>query len=80
MEEIEISQFKAKCLSVLDRVRRTRKPVRVTRYGRPVAEVVPPSSCGKKHDWIGAMQGTGQIHGDIVAPAADERDWEALEQ
>jgi len=43
MEEIAISRFKATCLAVLERVRRTRRPVRITRFGEPVANVVPPS-------------------------------------
>ena len=43
MREIAISQFKATCLAVLEDVRRTRRPVRVTRFGKPVAEVIPPS-------------------------------------
>ena len=37
MEEMAISRFKATCLAVLERVRKTRKPVRVTRFGVPVA-------------------------------------------
>ncbi len=32
----------------------------------------PPAS------WLGDMAGTGRIEGDIVAPAAEETDWEAL--
>jgi prevent-host-death family protein len=78
MEEIAISKFKATCLSVLERVRKTRKPVLVTRFGEPIAEVVPPSPKPKKKNWIGSMVGTGQIVGDIVAPASDEEDWEVL--
>jgi prevent-host-death family protein len=78
MEEIAISKFKATCLAVLERVRRTRQPVRVTRFGAPVAEVVPPSAIPKKKRWLGSMAGTGQIMGDIVSPASDEKDWEAL--
>ena len=42
MEEIAISKFKATCLAVLERVRKTGEPVRVTRFGQVVAEVVPP--------------------------------------
>ncbi len=30
--------------------------------------------------WLGAMEGTGQIAGDIVSPASDERDWNALSE
>jgi prevent-host-death family protein len=33
-----ISKFQAQCLAVMERAR-TGQPVRVTRYGRPVADV-----------------------------------------
>lgn len=79
MEEITISKFKATCLAVLERVRRTRRPVRVTKFGKPVAEVVPPSGKpAKKKGWLGSLAGTGRIVGDIVSPASDEKDWEVL--
>lgn len=79
MEQIAISKFKATCLAVLERVRRTRRPVLVTRFGEPVAEVVPPRVAKKPTRWIGSLAHTGRISGDIVAPASDERDWEALD-
>jgi prevent-host-death family protein len=78
MEEIAISKFKATCLAVLERVRRTRKPVRVTKFGKPVAEVVPPQPKPRPKSWLGCMAGTGEILGDIVSPATDERDWEVF--
>ena len=78
MEEIAISKFKATCLEVLERVRRTRKPIRVTRFGEPVAEVTPPSISEHKGGRLGSMVGTIRIKGDIVAPATDVDDWEVL--
>lgn len=78
MEEIAISKFKAKCLAIVERVRKTRKPVRITRFGEPVAEVVPPSTPPHPEKWLGSLKSTGVIVGDIVSPAADESDWEAL--
>lgn len=78
MEEIAISKFKATCLALLERVRKTRRPIRVTKFGQPVAEVVPPAPKRKPKQWLGSMAGTIQIKGDIVAPASDEKDWEAL--
>jgi prevent-host-death family protein len=78
MEEIAISKFKATCLAVLERVRKTHKPVLVTRFGVPVAEVVPPTMKPVKKQWMGSMAGTGRIVGDIVSPASDEKDWDAL--
>ncbi len=77
MEEIAISKFKATCLAVLEKVRTTGKPVLVTRFGEPVAEVVPPRAA-KPKQWVGSLASTGQVTGDIVSPASDEDDWEAL--
>ncbi len=79
MEEISISEFKAKCLSILERVRKTRKPVRITRFGKPVAEVVAPSPIKDRAEWIGSMVGEMEILGDIVSPVIDENDIEALQ-
>ena len=78
MEEIQISKFKATCLAVLHRVRETREPVLVTRFGEPIAQVLPPppSPVG---EWLGAMKDHGEIRGDLVAPVADLSEWEALE-
>ena len=78
MKEIAISEFKAKCLSLLEQVQKTRKPIRVTRFGKPVAEVIPPSTQPDHGDWIGSMKDSMKILGDIVSPANDEKDWEVL--
>lgn len=78
MKEVAISEFKAKCLALLEEVRRTKKPIRVTRFGRPVAEIVPPSAVMDREAWIASMKGSFQIVGDIVAAANDEDEWEAL--
>jgi prevent-host-death family protein len=78
METISVSQFKATCLAVLQRVKRTGKPVLITRFGEPVAEVVPPSPQASKADWIGGMQGRAQVLGDIVSPALEPDSWKAL--
>jgi prevent-host-death family protein len=78
MEKIPISKFKATCLEVLERVQRTRKPILVTRFGRPIAEVNPPSPAQRKSTRLGAMAGTVRVKGDIVSPAAGPGEWEAL--
>jgi prevent-host-death family protein len=77
VKEIAISEFKAKCLAILEQVRKTHKPIRVTRFGEPMAEVVPPSPQKRPSNWLGCMQGTGRILGDIVNPVGEESDWEA---
>jgi prevent-host-death family protein len=78
MEKMAISKFKATCLAVLERVRKTRKPVLVTRRGEPIAEVVPPTPPAKAKKFVGSMVGTGRIVADIVSPVGEEAEWEAL--
>jgi prevent-host-death family protein len=78
MIEVAISEFKAKCLALLEQVRRTRQPIRITRHGKPIAEVVPPSPIEDRSAWMGSMEGKMEILGDIISPAADEDEWEAL--
>jgi prevent-host-death family protein len=78
MQEIAISEFKAKCLALLEQVRATKKPIRITRFGKPVAEVVPPTAVEDREAWIGSMKNTMRITGDIVSPANDEDEWEVL--
>ena len=75
IESMPISKFKATCLAVLQRVKRTGKPILVTRFGKPVAEIVPPSLAAKAVPWIGSFQSRGRIAGDVVAPATDPGDW-----
>ena len=75
MEEIAISKFKATCLAVLERVRKTQQPIRVTRFGKPVAEIIPPSPPERPRRRIGIRQ-RGHIVGDIVGPVVDLSEWE----
>ena len=73
-----ISKFKATCLAVLERVRKTGQPVLVTRFGQPVAQIGPPGVSNRTKRELGAMRESAQILGDIVSPATDEDDWEVL--
>ena len=78
MESIPVSKFKATCLAVLQRVKRTGRPVVITRFGQPVAEVVPPQRRASKEEWLGAMAGRIKISGDVVGPVADAGIWAAV--
>ena len=78
IERISISEFKATCLAVLERVRKTRVSILVTRRGQPVAQITPPSEETLAEGRVfGAMAGTANIVGDLVEPIATD-DWEAL--
>lgn len=78
MKEVAISEFKAKCLSLIDQVQKTKKPICITRFGKPVAEVSPPSAKAQGTDWFGSMKDEIKILGDIISPASDEDEWEVL--
>ena len=77
-ETVPISKFKATCLALLDKVKRTGKPLLVTRKGEPIALVTPPPRPKRPISWLGAFRSSGQIVGDIVSPVVDEREWEVL--
>jgi prevent-host-death family protein len=77
VESISVSKFKATCLAVLQRVKRTRRPVRITRFGKPVADLVPTPPPDVSSAWLGSMAGRAKIDGDVVTPAADPEDWAA---
>ena len=77
MLEVAISEFKAKCLALLEQVRRTRQPIRITRHGKPVADIIPPAPVVDRQSMIGSMKDS-KIIGDIISPANDEDEWEAL--
>jgi prevent-host-death family protein len=79
MDSMAISKFKATCLAALERVRRTGRPLRVTRFGKPVADIVPATPDRPKKAWLGSLRGTLEIRGDIVAPSSEDAPWEALE-
>lgn len=79
MQSMPISRFKATCLAALERVRRTGRPLRVTRFGLPVADIVSPAPSPPPKSWLGSLAGTLEIDGDIVGPTRDLAKWDALE-
>jgi len=76
MSDVPISQFKAKCLALIDQVHKTRQPLRITRHGRPLAEVIPAGP-DRKRQFLGDMIGTAEIVGDIISPIIDLDEIEA---
>jgi prevent-host-death family protein len=79
MQEVAISEFKRKCLSFLEEVSKTKTPLRVTRRGKAIADVIPAFSEAEERSWIGSVSDGIKIVGDIVSPAIDTGTIEALE-
>jgi prevent-host-death family protein len=78
METIPVSKFKATCLAVVQRVKRSGRPVLITRFGEPVAEIVPPSRRAGGAAWLGSMQGSVEVTGDELASALPAKRWKAF--
>jgi prevent-host-death family protein len=78
IQEIAISEFKAKCLALLEEVAKTKVSLRVTRRGRPIAEVIPVSPCMEERNWLGSMVDSMEITGDVMSPVIDIHEIEAL--
>jgi prevent-host-death family protein len=70
---IKASEFKAKCLAIMDEVERTGDVV-ITKNGKPVAELVPHRA--SRPNALGLLKDRLFITGDIISPIDVE--WEAL--
>lgn len=63
MKRIAASEFKAKCLSLLDRV--GPEGIVITKHGRPVARLVPAQA--EYADLIGSLKGQIKIKGNLLS-------------
>jgi prevent-host-death family protein len=71
---ITATEFKAKCLSLIDEVQEKGSELIISKHGRPVARLVPT---GVDKPWL-ALRGKGRFTGDAFAPVVAEKDIEAL--
>lgn len=76
MRTMKASEFKAKCLAVMDEVAATGEPVTITKNGKPVVELVA-SRTERVSDPFGMHKGQTIILGDIISPVGED-EWEAL--
>jgi prevent-host-death family protein len=76
MRRVAASEFKARCLKMMDQVDRTNEPIIITKRGRPVAKLVPAGRPSR--DILGCLAGVIEIVGDIESPVVAPETWEAL--
>ena len=72
--KIPATEFKAKCLKLMDTVARTGKPVVITKHGREVARLIHAQP--EPESLFGYMRGTVRFKGDVAAPIREV--WSAL--
>ena len=73
MRTIKASEFKARCLKLMDEVAETGEPLVITKNGRPVAQIAP--IVARPKTLRGLHKGQVKIKGDIIEPLDVE--WEA---
>ena len=71
---IKASEFKAKCLKLMDEVAESGEEIVITKHGRPISRLAPYRE--KPKSWFGRDRDIIQIHGDITEPIDVE--WEAV--
>src|SRR2546427_8371472 len=79
MSNIPATEFKAKCLELMDRVAERRETFVITRRGKPVAKLVPVER-KPKDSIFGWLRGKGSITGNIMSPVVAPEVWETLKE
>lgn len=73
---VKASEFKAKCLQLMDEVAASGETVIITKHGKPVARLMPTETRPKSI--FGALKGQVRIVGDIISPLDVE--WDAMKE
>lgn len=76
MRSIRASEFKAKCLAILDEVNETGEPVTILKRGRPVARLLPALKEQGRYPQE-TLRGTVKILGDVLEPVLPPDAWDA---
>lgn len=72
------SEFKAKCLKIINQMNQDHEPVTITRRGRPVAVLSPAGSSTTGSSILGAMEGTVLGYEEPFLPVSEPSEWAAL--
>lgn len=72
MKTIKASEFKARCLSLMDDVAQSGEEIVVTKNGKPVSKLVPLKNRPK--EVYGLHRGMWQLKDDLVAPVDENWD------
>lgn len=76
MQTISATDFKAKCLAIMDDVSNTGESIIITKRGKPIAQISPIAD--ETNSIFGICTG-GSITGDIIEPVLTEVEWELSE-
>lgn len=77
MKSVAVSEFKARCLSLLEDVARTGEPFLITKRGKPLARITPSGDVAivRPQD---TLRGSVSYQGDLLAPVVPAKAWNAV--
>lgn len=75
MEKINATDFKARCLELMDRVRERGETYLITKRGRGVAKLAPVDRLPEGGGVLGCLRGEMTIAGDILGSPAAAAPW-----
>jgi antitoxin (DNA-binding transcriptional repressor) of toxin-antitoxin stability system len=70
MQTIQASEFKAKCLALMDKIAASGETLVVTKKGKPIVEMKPYS--GKRVNSSFGLHTDLEIYGDLLVPLDQE--------
>jgi prevent-host-death family protein len=79
MRRVPATEFKAKCLELMDRVAESRDTYIITKRGKPVARLVPVDAPSRS-TLFGWLRGRAEVVGDLMAPVVPPSAWETLRE
>ena len=79
MARIPATEFKARCLELMDRVAEKRETYVITKRGKPVARLVPVA-WNAKDPLFGRLRGMAVEVGDIMSPVVPADAWDTLRE
>lgn len=72
-EKMPAGKFKAHCLQVMEKVRKTRRKITITKRNVPIAQLTPIDE--KEEKAFGKLKGSVHFHGNIIKPIKEV--WDA---
>ena len=77
IQQVPAGEFKAKCLYLMEQVKKQKIPIIITKRGIPIAKLTPLET-KPTPKLFGYLKNSVTIKGDIIAPI--DVQWEADEQ
>lgn len=78
MAQVGATEFKARCLELMDRVAERRETYVITKRGKPVAKLVPADPPAPRKSILGCLAGQFESVGDIVSSPLSDEEWAAI--